>query len=77
MLMLLVSNVNQQKRWLVQHGVGQTKTAKTRDDLLDLMSKNYYSARDTTYNSWSDSQIRKWAISRGLIDSKTQKSRNE
>lgn len=66
-----------QKRWLVQHGVGHTKQAKTRNDLLDLMSKNYYSARDTTWNSWSDSQLRNWAISRGLIDSKAKSTRKE
>jgi len=41
------------------------------------MSKNYYSARDTTWNSWSDSQLRNWAISRGLIDSKAKATRKE
>ena len=60
-----------QRKWLVNHGVIQTKTAKTRDDLVDLMQRNYYSAKDTTYNSWSDSQLRKWAVSRGLVEPKS------
>jgi hypothetical protein len=66
-----------QRKWLIQHGVVQTKSAKTRDDLLNLVSKNYYSARDTTYKSWSDSQLRNWAVSRGLIDTKATKTRKE
>lgn len=41
------------------------------------MQRNYYSARDTTYNSWSESQLRKWAISRGLIKSDAKKTKDE
>jgi hypothetical protein len=41
------------------------------------MAKNYYSAKDTTYNTWNDNQIKRWAISRGLIKSDTEKKRDE
>jgi hypothetical protein len=56
-----------QRNWLAKHGVVKSKTANTRDELIDLISRNYYGARDTTYNSWSDSAIRHWLESRGLV----------
>ena len=36
-----------QRAWLEKHGVVKSKTANTRDELLDLMARNYYGARDT------------------------------
>lgn len=37
-----------QRAWLEKHGVVKSKTANTRDELLDLMARNYYGARDTS-----------------------------
>jgi hypothetical protein len=37
------------------------------------MAKNYYSVKDTTYHTWNDNQIRRWAVSRGLIRSENEK----
>lgn len=36
------------KTWLNNHGVGKAKEASTRDELLDLMSRSYYGAKDTS-----------------------------
>ena len=46
------------RKWLTNHGVMRTKSAKNRDDLLELMQKNYYGARDTTWTYWNDNQVR-------------------
>lgn len=67
LLRRVLTLLRSQRNWLSKHGVVKTKTASTRDELLDLMSRNYYGARDTTYNTWSDSAIRHWLESRGLV----------
>lgn len=66
-----------QRNWLQRHGIVKSKTAKTRDELLDLAQRNYYGARDTTYNLWNDNQIKNWLVSRGLIKPDAQKKREE
>lgn len=63
--------------FFLQHGVIRTKQAKTRDELLDLMARNYYGARDTTYSLWTDNQLRKWLESRGLLNKVKEPSRRE
>lgn len=60
-----------------QHNVIRTKQAKTRDELLDLMARNYYGARDTTWTYWSDNQIRHWLEKRGLLNKVKEPSRRE
>jgi hypothetical protein len=50
-----------------QHGVVRSKTAKNRDELVDLMNRNYYSAKDTTWHWWTNNQIRHWLESRGIV----------
>lgn len=42
------SSFRPQRAWLEKHGVVKSKTANTRDELLNLMSRNYYGARDTS-----------------------------
>lgn len=34
--------------WLAKHGVVKAKEASTRDELVDLMSRSYYGAKDTS-----------------------------
>jgi hypothetical protein len=31
------------------------------------MKSNYYDAKDTAYSSWSESQMRDWLISEGVM----------
>lgn len=56
---------------------GFNESVKERDGLVDLASQYYYSARDTTYNTFSDNTVRRWLESRGLVKPHEQKKAEE
>lgn len=41
------------------------------------MSKSYYGARDTTYDSWNSNVLRTWLEEKGVIKTGTQKKKEE
>jgi hypothetical protein len=47
------------------------------DPVSSIHSDNYSGARDTVWNSWSDSEIRTWLINNGYLKSDAQANRDE
>jgi len=41
------------------------------------MKKYYYSSHDKVWSAWSDSELKSWLVKHGLLESDTQKKRDE
>jgi hypothetical protein len=62
----LLTAFDQQREWLLSHGLIKDTPKTTREALLADMSKYYYSATDTVYSTWSDVQLKDWLVEHGI-----------
>ncbi|KAL6302616.1 hypothetical protein BKA93DRAFT_391671 [Sparassis latifolia] len=68
---------NRLRAYLEEHGVIETKTQATRNQLLAHMRDCYAKVADPIWEAWSDSYIHNWLIDHGIIQSTTQKKRDQ
>jgi len=65
---------NRLRAYLEEKGVLKTKTEKTRDELLAMMSNAYATVADPVWDAWSDSYIREWLVEHGVLSPHTNPS---
>lgn len=66
-----------QRGWLLAHKIIKSDAQKNREYYTKLMDSYYYSATDSVWHSWSDSQLRNWLIEQGVIKSDAQITRDK